>query len=269
MKSILYLTDLYYPARGRKYYEEDLFITSRLKPHFQLLIANPQQAIPFLETADLVVFRNTGPILEYREYFQEFLAEVEKKNILTLNSFDGKADLRGKQYLIELTRQGYPVIPTIENISELQVLGNPDKYVLKLKHGADSIGMEFLDKAEVLQRPLSERLIQPYLDFKYEVSFYFLNDEFQYALYAPDKDKRWELANYRATSGDLEFANRFIQWNNIKHGITRVDACRLQDGSLLLVELEDLNPYLSLHLLENAKRDEFVQNLVGALKAII
>mgnify|MGYP006399219531 CR=1 FL=1 len=31
MKTILYLTDLYFEANGRNYYEEDLFITSKLR----------------------------------------------------------------------------------------------------------------------------------------------------------------------------------------------------------------------------------------------
>ena len=42
-------------------------------------------------------------------------------------------------------------------------------------------------------------LIQPAIDFKYEVSFYFLNNDYQYALYAPNPDKRWELKDYNPT----------------------------------------------------------------------
>jgi hypothetical protein len=48
-------------------------------------------------------------------------------------------------------------------------------------------------------------------------------------------------------------------------GITRVDACRLQDGSLLLVELEDLNPFLSLEVLPEEQREVFIQNFSKAL----
>lgn len=51
MKTILYLTDLYYEAKGRRYYEEDLYITSKLKNHFNLLIGHPHQAISNLESA--------------------------------------------------------------------------------------------------------------------------------------------------------------------------------------------------------------------------
>ena len=32
---VLYLTDLYYEAKGRKYFEEDLYITEILKEHIE------------------------------------------------------------------------------------------------------------------------------------------------------------------------------------------------------------------------------------------
>ena len=268
MKTILYVTDLYYVAKGRNYYEEDVFITSKLINHFNILIGHPHQAIAHLDLADLVVFRNTGSILNYQQYFNEFLSAVNSKNVLTFNSFVGKADIKGKQYLIDLTREKYPVIPTVESINDLAQLGSQEKYIVKLKNGADSIGMEILSKHDLLRQDPIGKLIQPFIHFKYEVSFYYLNDAFQYALYAPDKSKRWELSEYEPTPEDLDFASKFIKWNAIKTGITRVDACRCEDDELLLVELEDLNPYLSLELLEEAKRNSFISNLVDTFKTL-
>lgn len=268
MTKILYLTDLYYKANGRNYYEEDLYITSRLKDHFNLLIGHPQQALEFLDVADAVVFRNTGPVIAYQEYFRRFVSEVNERSLLTFNSFDGKADMRGKQYLVDLTEQNFPVIPTVEQKQEIDQLGEPERYIVKIKNGADSIGMELLSKPELQEADIHGKLIQPFIDFEYEVSFYYLNNEFQYALYAPDKHKRWVLKEYDATTADLSFADKFIRWNNMQRGITRVDACRLRDGSLLLVELEDLNPFLSLDLLPSEKRDAFINNFIVALKEI-
>lgn len=266
MKTILYLTDLYYKASARNYYEEDLFITSKLKEHFNLLIGNPQQAISYTDTVDLIVFRNTGPVLGYYDYFQKFLEAVKQKNLISFNSFDGKADIKGKQYLLDLYKLDFPVIPTIEHLSELDSLGNPKKYMLKLKNGADSIGMQMLSKDELIGADLTEKIIQPFVDFNYEISFYYINDKFQYALHAPDKTKRWVLKEIEATPEDLKFAEKFLKWNNMTHGITRVDACRLEDNSLLLVELEDLNPFLSLDLLSEAKRNAFIDYLIEILK---
>ncbi|WP_029036410.1 hypothetical protein [Salinimicrobium xinjiangense] len=269
MKTILYLTDFYFKAQGRNYYEEDLYLTSRLKEHFNILIAHPQQAILLLEKGDLVVFRNTGPVIEYQDYFNRLVETVKQKDINIFNSFDGKADIKGKQYLLDLAASDFPVIPTVEKITDIDVLGKPDKYVLKLRNGADSIGMEILSKEELLKAKPAGKLIQPYLDFEYEVSFYYLNKDFQYALYAPDKSRRWDLKVYEPSHEDLRFAEQFINWNNIKTGITRVDACRLKDGRLLLVELEDLNPFLSIQLLPEEKRKKFIEGWIRVLKKLV
>jgi hypothetical protein len=263
--TILYLTDLYYKANGRAYHEEDLYITSRLKDHFNVLIGHPQQALAYLDLTELIVFRNTGPVMWYKDYFNRFMAAVNEKGITTFNSFDGKADQKGKDYLLQLTTEGYPVIPTVESVGELTRLSPAEQYLIKQKDGADSIGMQVLSKEELWQQKPSGLLIQPYLDFVYEVSFYYLGNAFQYALYAPDKKQRWQLQHYETTAEDLAFADRFMQWNNMTRGIARVDACRLKDGSLLLVELEDLNPYLSIDVLMAEKREQFIHELVNAL----
>lgn len=268
MRTLLYLTDLYYEAKGRKYYEEDLFITSKLKEHFNILIGHPHQAISYLDCADTVVFRNTGSILGFQDYFREFLEAVREKGIKTFNSFDGKGDLHGKQYLLDLQDIDYPVIPTVDNFDDINKLGESEKFIIKLKNGADSIGMETLTKEELSNIKPNGKLIQPLIEFKYEVSFYYLNNQFQYALYAPNTSKRWDLTEYEATPEDLSFAEKFVKWNNMERGITRIDACRLKDGSLLLVELEDLNPYLSIEVLPEEKRLAFLNNFISALKEI-
>lgn len=266
--TILYLTDLYYPAKGRNYYEEDLYITSQLKEHFNILIGNPQQALAFIDKADFIVFRNTGPVAYYQDYFNDFVETVKQKGIPTFNSFDGKADMKGKQYLLDLFAQDFPVIPTIDSTEKLDLLSNSEHYIIKLKNGADSIGMEKVNKEELDKLELDDRLMQPFIDFEYEASFYFINNEFQYALYAPNKEKRWDLELYSASTDDVAFAQKFIDWNNMHRGIQRVDACKLKDGSLLLVELEDLNPFLSLDLLTEKSKSDFVNKFILALKKI-
>ena len=256
MKKILFVTDLYYKAKGRLYYEEDLFLTSELRKDFNLVICNPKDMNSFTDDFDLTIFRNN----------------VKLKNLKTYNSFNGKGDMNGKDYLIELTKKNFDVIKTIDTINDFSKLPEVETYVIKPKDGADSIGMEFLSK-EVLLRRVDKNdkntLIQPLINFEYEVSFYFIDKEFQYALYAPDKNRRWELKEYKATKEDLDFANSFIEWNNINHGIQRVDACRDNNGKLLLVELEDLNPYLSLLDISPKLRDKFVKNLKLSLQKLL
>jgi hypothetical protein len=167
---------------------------------------------------------------------------------------------------LQLTREGFPVIPTIDSIEDVHLLGATDQYIVKLKDGADSIGMKQVNSEELFQQKIADQLIQPFIDFVYEVSFYYLDGVFQYALYAPDKTKRWSLKEYEAMPDDLAFAEKFIQWNKMALGIVRVDACRLKDGSLLLVELEDLNPFLSLDALREEKREAFINHFITSLK---
>ena len=268
-RSILYLTDLYFEAKGRKYYEEDLFLTSRLRSDFEILICHPCDSYKFENAVDLVIFRNAGPVMNYKTYFDAFKSRINSTNILSYNSMQGKADMNGKDYLIEMTREGYPVIPTIEKPEDFYRLPHTDQYMVKLKNGADSIGMHVVSAAQLLNIDLDGSIVQPFVDFVYEVSFYFIDEDFQYALYAPDKSKRWDLALYEPTSQDLGFARKFIDWNALSHGIQRVDACRTQDGNLLLVELEDLNPYLSIDLLSNELREKFVVNFRDSLSKTI
>ena len=272
MKKILFVTDLYYEAKGRLYYEEDLFLTSELRKDFNLVICNPKDMNSFTDDFDLTIFRNAGPVANFKDEYELFRNNVKLKNLKTYNSFNGKGDMNGKDYLIELTKKNFDVIKTIDNINDFSKLPEVETYVTKPKDGADSIGMEFLSKEDVLKKVDKDdrnTLIQPLINFEYEVSFYFIDKEFQYALYAPDKNRRWELKEYKATKEDLDFANSFIEWNNINHGIQRVDACRDNNGKLLLVELEDLNPYLSLLDISPNLRDKFIKTLKLSLQKVL
>lgn len=272
MQKILFVTDLYYEAKGRLYYEEDLFLTSELRKDFNLVICHPKDMNNFNEDFDLTIFRNAGPASNFNEEYELFRKKIVSNNLKTYNSFNGKGDMNGKDYLIELTNKNFPVIKTIDNLSSFNNLPEVETYVVKPKDGADSIGMEFVSKEELFKTvDLNDKntLIQPLINFKYEVSFYFIDKEFQYALYAPDKAKRWDLKEYTPTKEDLEFAQSFIEWNNLNHGIQRVDACRDEQGKLLLVELEDLNPYLSLLEISSELRDKFIKELKVSLQKVL
>ncbi|MCJ1678582.1 hypothetical protein MTF65_14725 [Streptomyces sp. APSN-46.1] len=264
---LLYVTDLAYPARGRRYCDEDIFLTSRLREHFDLALCHPKDAEALLPLGfDAVVVRNSGPVLHYQEAYDAFRAAALAAGSRVYNPLTGRADMAGKQYLLDLTAAGYPVIPTVDDPARLDLLPDVPSYAVKPKQGADSIGLAFTAHPDV---PAGEFLIQPRIDFTYEVSFYFVDDAFQYALHAPDPARRWELAPYEPTPADLDFARAFIGWNTLSHGIQRVDACRAPSGELLLVELEDLNPYLSLDLVAPEVRDRFITSLAHSLHTFL
>ncbi len=50
----------------------------------------------------------------------------------------------------------------------------------------------------------------------YLTDLYFINDKLEYALYAPDKNKRWDLKRYDFTQKDKEFAEKFIRWKHYR-----------------------------------------------------
>ncbi|MFF8942024.1 hypothetical protein ACF1A5_07035 [Streptomyces sp. NPDC014864] len=262
---LLYVTDLAYPARGRRYCDEDIHLTSRLREDFDLALCHPREATALMDAFDAVVVRNSGPVLEYPAAYEDFRARALARGTRVYNPLTGRADMAGKQYLLELTAAGFPVIPTVDRLDDLHRLPAADRYVVKPRLGADSIGLRTVP-ADVLPGLVDGGvLVQPHIDFVYEVSFYFVDDDLQYALYAPDPARRWDLRPYRPSREDLEFARRFVDWNALGHGIQRVDACRAPGGGLLLVELEDLNPYLSLDVLDDPGRDAFVTAMKTSL----
>ncbi|MEV5678058.1 hypothetical protein AB0L68_11700 [Streptomyces sp. NPDC052164] len=266
--SVLLVTDLAYEARGRRYCDEDIFLSSRLREEFDVALCHPRDAAALLAGFDTVLIRNSGPVLHYQEAYDAFCARARELGTRRYNPLGGRGDMAGKQYLVDLSRAGYPVIPTVDRAADLGLLPRADEYVVKPKLGADSVGLRFLREAALPEGADGTLLVQPRIDFRHEVSFYFVDHDFQYALYAPHPERRWELEPYAPSAADLEFARRFIAWNSLAHGVQRVDACRTARGELLLVELEDLNPYLSLDRVAKEVQEAFVARLKSSLRAL-
>ncbi|MEU7473980.1 hypothetical protein AB0A94_36720 [Streptomyces sp. NPDC044984] len=266
---VLYVTDLAYPARGRRYGDEDVFLTSRLREHLDLALCHPRDAVALMDGFDAVVVRNSGPVLEYQDAYDAFREHATATGTPVYNPLTGRGDMAGKRYLLDLTAAGRPVIPTVDRPEDLHRLPGTQRYVVKPRLGADSIGLRVVPADEVRGHVDGDVLVQPHIDFAYEVSFYFVDHDFQYALYAPHTGRRWQLEPYEPTRDDLDFARGFIDWNTLDHGIQRVDACRAPGGELLLVELEDLNPYLSLDALDDTGREAFVSAMTASLRRFL
>ena len=266
---LLLVTDLGYPAAGRVYRDEDIDLADRLRADFDVAMCHPLDAAQLMAGFDLVLVRNTGPVLQYLEQYAEFRRQALDAGARVFTQLTGKADMAGKQYLLDLTAAGYPVIPTADRAADVGLLPDASEYTVKPKLGADSVGLRFVPRAELAAITGTDQLIQPRIRFEYEVSFYFVDRTFQYALYAPRPDRRWDLEPYEPTAADRAFAQRFVDWNAVDHGIQRVDACRTEGGELLLMELEDLNPYLSLGRVPPATRDAFVAALTASLLGML
>ncbi|WUW20310.1 hypothetical protein OG521_05705 [Streptomyces sp. NBC_01463] len=267
--SVLFVTDLAYDARGRRYCDEDIHLTSRLREDFDIALCHPRDAAALLDRFDAVVVRNSGPVLHYQEAYDTFRARARELGTRVYNPLTGRGDMAGKQYLVDLSRAGYPVIPTVDRAADLGLLPEAGSYVVKPKLGADSAGLRFVPTPSLPPGADGTQLVQPRIDFRYEVSFYFVDHDFQYALNAPHPERRWVLEPYATSAADLAFARSFIDWNTLDHGIQRVDACRTAEGELLLVELEDLNPYLSLDRVGEPVREAFVARMKASLRELL
>ena len=241
---------------------------AQLAREFDIVSVHPRAAARSLVTSDLVVVRNSGPVAGYPEAYAEFRERALASGARVYNELSGRADMRGKLYLLELFGAGFPVIPTATP-GAIDTLPPTPGYVAKPVHGADSIGLAFLSPDDAAAFDAPGMLLQPRIEMRAELSFVFVDHEYQYALTTTPGLERWELCLHEASDDDLAFARRFIEWNDMRHGIQRVDACRTPDGELLLVELEDLNPYLSLDLLDDPARTRFVAAFTAALHRVL
>lgn len=261
-RSVLLLTDFSYQAKGREYFREDVELSCYLRKYFQVCVSHIHDMEKFMDLADAILIRNTGPQISHRDH----LNRLRNRNDLVLsNDLAGKGDIRGKDHLLELFHSGYPVIPTFTSKEELEKYGTSEQCLCKPLDGADSSGVNILHLDAVNPASLENCILQPLVEFLHEISFYFIGNQFYYSLFAPDPQKRWELKPYQASKEDVSFALQFIEWNSCKSGIQRVDACRLVDGRLLLMELEDYNPFLSLELLQPDVKVQFLEGLCASL----
>ena len=46
---------IHYPAKGRNYYEEDIFLSGILKDYFDIVLCNPKNSLSFEKDVDLII----------------------------------------------------------------------------------------------------------------------------------------------------------------------------------------------------------------------
>lgn len=191
----------------------------------------------------------------------EFSERIVKKNLARIN-FDGKFDGKGKTYLVDLFEKGYPVIPTVDKLSDINKLENCEKYLLKLKNTYDGIGQIVVDKQTLISKFNSNYIIQPFMHFESEVQFYYIKDKFEYTLeFKPSKVPVYpDPVIYKYDSRELMIANKFMKLNGNYYGIQRIDFIKLFDGTLLLTEIEDIAPYLDLDCVDEETKSKFIKD---------
>lgn len=211
---------------------------------------------------DVFLLRNTWDTYATVETIKEksdFRERIINKNLSRIN-FDGKYDGKNKEYLVKLYKDGYSVIPTIDNITDLYLLKENDKFMLKLKDSYDGIGQVVVDKQELQQKFNDSYIIQPFMNFQSEVQFYYIKDKFEYALeFVPSKVPVYpEAIKYIPSKCEIQLANKFVKLNGDYYGIQRIDFIKLNNRELLLTEIEDISPYLDLDCVDKKTKNQFI-----------
>ena len=259
-QTILLLTGKNWDGR-----REDLFLANYLERHFSVIISNIEKVESLADKVDLILIRNIWPTSKKFAQYKEILSSLSKRNI-PYNPGLNLQDLKGKDYLMRLFKKGFPVIPSIDRKEDIFLLNSPRYYFIKPKHGGSREGCIKISKKQLSEVDFRKNIAQPFIDFKYEVSFYFIDNKLVYALYAPNKHNRWVLKPLKIGRKEKAFAQQFVDWNNLKYGIQRIDAVGTKDNRLLLMEIEDWCPYLSLLDIKKSLRNKLLKEIVKSIK---
>lgn len=225
---------------------------------------------------DVIIRRNTWIESEAEE--EDFRTKnnllkerLKHKKVKTVNleGLDGK----GKQYLCELFKSGKKVIPTIDNLREIEKLPYTKEYVLKDNDSFGSgLGQRIVKAKELETEFKAGDLIQPRLKFKSEVEFYFVGDQLMYIYeFTPSKYPNYPTPKLiKVSEEEKELACEFAKISNLKVGFQRIDFLRLENDELILLEIEDNSPHMNLELLTDTFRtnvlDEYKKNVYQYIK---
>lgn len=270
-QSLLLLTDLSNAQQG-----EDEYLAEELSSVFEVKIVCNDNVLDSLSEGDRLIIRNNWPAFGEEEAFWAKLHTVyqglKELGVRCYNSLLAKGDMQGKVYLNALMNEGFPVIPTVYEMDQLERLGECSRFVRKPCFGGDSWGLEILDAAEIKQKDFSGFVVQPFIEIAQEVHYVFIDNKFVYAFGA--KSRREEpmpndIQLYAPSEEEVEFARQFVLWNNLQHGLQRVDVVTTVEGQKSLNELEDHCPYLWLLKMPSDIQALLVESLVQSLNSWI
>ena len=204
-----------------------------------------------VEEKDIPEFEKHNNILKKR---------LRKKSIKTVNFYE--VGCNGKKYLIDFYKKGLPVIPSFDNIKQAKELKDYSEFVLKPLNSFGSAFGQKSVKKEDLEKEFREGLmIQPKINFKSEIQCYFVEDELLYTFeFKPSKYPEYpEPLIIELTKKEKDIVYKFVDETNIKVGFQRIDFLRLEDGKLLLLEIEANATFMDLVFLKEELRNQVIE----------
>ncbi len=223
---------------------------------------------------DLVVLKNAWDLNQktYKNYFAQldkFFEKLNKSNCKIVSSLDGNFnfDKYGKKYMVDLYKMGYKVVPTIDDLSDLEKLPVVKSYIKKPYVAYDGFDMQIISRKDLKNLSLHKEVLQPKLEFISEVQIYFINDEFQYALeFTPSKWPNYPTPHeIKPNQKYIDEAVKVIHLNDASCSFNRVDFLRLNKEEMIILEFADSNPNLSLPLLSKETLNKFLKNFKTAI----
>lgn len=223
---------------------------------------------------ECAIVRSTWDYFVRCEEFLKTLTMISSQTRL-MNSLDTIRWNSNKRYLGDLEKRGVPIVPTIY-LQETTVAATYeaarskkwDRFVVKPVIGGGALETYRLPKDEAIFQKLNtkhspEFMVQPYLDSierEGEWSFLFFGGEFQFAIQKVPVEGDYRVqAIFGATTtvktpseADLMAAKKVLQTVPEKLLFARVDMVRAEGGGLWLMELELIEPFLSLGLQASA-----------------
>jgi hypothetical protein len=221
------------------------------------------------------------------EAFLTAMAKVAKRTQL-FNSFKTIQWNLNKSYLDEMESLGAATIPTIktDKLSEARVARameelRTDKVVIKPDIGGGAWRQVLYEKGQPFpsrdELPPQGALIQAFLknvEQEGEYSFLYFGGRFSHALLKSPESGDYRVQSiyggtekpYTPTASERQQARNILDVLDFTPLYARVDLLRADDGRLLLIELEMIEPYLYLPFSEGeGGENKGAQNLAKAL----
>lgn len=202
---------------------------------------------------------NEQDIPKYQIYNNLLKMRLKNKPIKKVNFYE--VDSEGKLYLIDYYKKGLPVIPTTNNLKELEKINTYDTFVLKpIKSCNSAFGQKIIDKSDLEKEFKNGLLIQPKIKFKSEVQCYFVANELMYTLeFIPSKYPDYPSPIVtQLTEEERKLVYRFAAETNVTVGFQRLDFLRLENNELILLEIEATTPFMALMMIEENLRNKVI-----------
>ncbi len=239
---------------------------------------------------DIIFTKQLGNIANCPQEFLNYLTNLGNVNAIKVNEPERMFVNLDKKYLIELQKECFPVVPTVNvynrKLEELlkydfgtkhediilkpRVFGESGNGVVKASDfkGNEEEFSKYIDQNQpVIAQPMMEEI------FKGERSLIFLGEEFSHGIIKKSATDNYkinisfgtEYTRYFPEQNELEMALKVIDHYNDQNQMTRIDFLDTDDGPKIM-EVERINP--STYTTQVGLAHHFCYNLAKFLKRV-